>query len=127
MEEELWKDIKGFEGLYQISTLGRVRSLDFEKEYKPIERKPYKKILKGRVLKTRLTDSGCKCVSLYKDGKKKFRLVHVLVANAFLKNPMEYEYVEFKDGNTSNPELTNLQWISSSNLMIKAYKNKQLK
>lgn len=127
MIDEVWKDIEGFDGIYQVSTLGRVRSLDFEKEYKPVKRRNYKKIIKGRVLKTRLTKDGCRSVSLYKDGVKKFRLVHVLVANAFLRNPWEYEYVEFKDGNKSNTELTNLQWISSSNLMIKAYKKKQLK
>lgn len=122
--DEVWKDIPGFEGIYQVSNLGRVRSLDFEKHYYPIDRNPYKKILKGRILKTRLNGDGCKCVTLYKDGEKKFRRVHLLVANAFLKNPMEHEYVEFKDGDKSNAKLSNLQWISSSNLMIKAYKKR---
>lgn len=114
MVEELWKDVKGYEGLYQVSNLGRVRSLDFEKEYNPIDRKPYKKILKGRVLKTRLNNKGCKCLTLYKDGVRKIRVVHRLVAIAFLENPMEYKVVTFKDGDMYNITLDNLRWGGGS-------------
>ena len=124
MAEEIWKDIKGYEGVYQVSNLGRVRSLDFEKHFNPINRKPYTKILKGRVLKPYLRNDGFMTVLLYKDGGFKRKTVHVLVANAFLKNPMEHEFVEFKDGDKTNTELTNLQWVSRSNYMIKIYKRK---
>ena len=124
MKEELWKDIPGYEGLYQASTLGRIRSLDFEKEYNPINRKPYKKILKGRILKPFVDVDGYKIVILYKDGNRKTKRVHRLVAIAFLKNPMEHEFVKFKDDDITNTELDNLMWVSSSNVMIKAYQKR---
>ena len=105
--------------MYQISNLGNVRSLDVEKEYNPIDRKPYKKLLKGKILKTRSTSDGRKCITLYKDNVKKFRLIHMMVANAFLENTFEYEFVEFIDGNKSNPEVSNLRWVSGEELFKK--------
>lgn len=110
--KEIWKDIEEFKGVYQISNLGNVRSLDIEKEYNPIDRKPYKKMLKGKMLKTRTTSDGRKCITLYKDNVKRFRLIHMMVASAFLENPFEYEFVEFIDRDKSNPVASNLRWIS---------------
>ena len=51
MSRENWKDIKGYEGLYQVSTLGRVKSMDMKIDFYPIDRKPYTQIRKGRILK----------------------------------------------------------------------------
>lgn len=122
--EEQWRDIPGYEGLYQASTLGRIRSLDVEKEFNPISRKPYKKILKGKVLRQFPHREGYMVVGLYKDGKKKPKQVHRLVATTFLANPMMNEYVKFKDDDVTNCKLDNLIWVSSSDWMIKAYQKK---
>ena len=121
MTEELWKDIPGYEGLYQASTLGRIRSLDIEKEFWPMDRKPYKKILKGKILKPYYTGKKHLTVLLYKDGEEKRKLVKKLVVETFLKNPSNYECVEVKDGDETNTKLENLQWISRSSAMNKAH------
>lgn len=110
MIEEIWRDISGYEGLYQVSNLGRVRSLDFEKHYNPINRKSYTKILKGRVLKPYSGQSNFLKVLLYKDGEIQRKTVHHLVAEAFLENPMGRKMVWFKDGDKTNVKLDNLKW-----------------
>ena len=110
MTEELWRDIKGYEGLYQVSTLGRVRSLDVVKHFYPIERKPYTQLRKGRILKPYCNPSGFMILKLYKDGVGALVVVHTAVANAFLDNPMGRKMVKFKDGDKTNTRLDNLKW-----------------
>lgn len=74
--EEIWKDIEGYEGLYQVSNLGRVRSLGFDKWHK------------GRVLKQSFdSKDNYLFVGLHKDGKTKQKNVHRLVAETFIPNP----------------------------------------
>ena len=79
---ENWKDIKGYEGLYQVSNLGRVKSLE-RNAYKPngVARKKEEKILASA-----LNSNGYSFVNLYKNGKRKSMLVHRLVAMAFIEN-----------------------------------------
>lgn len=91
---EVWKDIEGFEGLYQISNQGRVKSLWFGKE----------KILKGGKAR------GYLIIGLYKDGKLVMKLVHRLVAEAFLPNPQNLQEVNHKDENKENNNVENLEW-----------------
>lgn len=110
MTEELWKDIEGFEGLYQVSTLGRVRSLDVVKHFYPMERKPYTQLRKGKVLKPYRGPANFLKVLLYKDGEIARKTVHHLVAEAFLENPMGRKMVWFKDGDKTNTRLDNLKW-----------------
>lgn len=110
MVEEIWKDIQGYEGLYQVSTLGRVRSLDVVKHFYPMERKPYTQLRKGRILKPYCHPSGFMIVKLYKDGKCALVVVHTAVANAFLENPMGRKMVFFKDGDKTNARVENLKW-----------------
>lgn len=95
---EIWKDIQGYEGKYQISNLGRVKSLGNSKTKK-------EKIL------AQTTDSFGYCkVGLYKDGKKKTVKVHRLVADAFIENKNSLPIINHKDENPSNNEATNLEW-----------------
>lgn len=110
MTEELWKDIPGYEGLYQASTLGKIRSLDVTIEFYPMDRKPYKQIRKGRILKPYPQASGYMTVSLYKDGEEKAWFVQRLVAMTFLKNPKGYKTVGLIDGDKTNTKLKNLKW-----------------
>lgn len=108
--EEYWKDIVGYEGLYQVSNFGRVKSL---------ERKSHRLINGGVVtypekIKTLETvRSGYKRVNLYRDGKLKKYLVHRLVAFTFLGKPAHDEMqVNHKNGITSDNNVENLEWVT---------------
>lgn len=83
---EIWKDIKDYEGLYQVSNFGRVRSLGNGRTHKTSR---IRKLLKNNV--------GYLVVQLCKDGKVKTYLVHQLVASAFLENPDNLPCVNHKD------------------------------
>lgn len=120
MAEELWRDIKGYEGLYQVSTLGRVKSMDMKIDFYPMERKPYTQIRKGRILKTFNGGNRHLVVHLYKDGEDKYIAVHRLVAETFLENPMNYKHVDFINGDKTDLKLENLKWSSLSDVMKKA-------
>jgi len=115
---EVWKDIKGYEGYYQVSTEGRVRSLDrvVESNYKG---NVYKKRCKGRVLSIH-DCRGYNIVSLGKGSKK--RLCRI-VAMTFIDNPMGKPCVNHKDGNKRNDSVGNLEWVTYSENMIHAYEN----
>lgn len=95
---EIWKDIKDYEGLYQISNLGRVKSIKFGKE----------KILKGSKDK----DSYL-VVSLYKEGKQKNYYIHRLVATAFIDNPNNLPQVNHSNEDKTDNRVENLEWCDS--------------
>ena len=113
--KEIWKDIKGYEG-YQVSNLGRVRSLDrIDSNNHP---------LKGVILKPYISNSGYLLVGLYKQQKRDRKLLHRLVAEAFIPNPdnkPEIDHINTiktdntvflnKDGSI-NYEKTNLRWTT---------------
>ena len=97
---EQWKPIAGYEGLYEVSNLGRVRSLNYHREGRT-------KILKpGRV------GGGYLMVVLCKDGKVRCMKVHRLVASAFLPNPLGLETVNHIDEDKTNNDVSNLEWMS---------------
>ena len=97
---EIWKDIQGYEGLYQVSNLGRVKSLNYNKTSKS-------KILSPGKNKTRYLS-----VCLFKNKKGKVFYVHRLVAQAFIDNPNNYPEVNHKDENPSNNHVNNLEWCT---------------
>lgn len=101
MTKENWKDIEGYEGIYQVSDRGRVKSLNYNHTGK-------EKILKTRKVKERYLH-----VCLWKDGEYKFCFVHRLVAQAFIPNPKNYPIINHKDENPSNNCVGNLEWCSS--------------
>lgn len=83
MEKEIWKPILGYEGIYEVSSFGRIKSLKrFSKEDKN-ER--------GLILKQKKTKDGYYIISLYNQGKAKIFFVHRLVAQAFIPNPKIYQ------------------------------------
>jgi hypothetical protein len=98
--KEIWKEIKGYEGYYEVSNRGRVRSLDRVR------------IIKGKVLKQMDNGSGYKKVTLCKNGKYTQRYVHRLIGKGFLKNKKNKETINHKDGNKSNNDIKNLEWAT---------------
>lgn len=107
--EEIWKDVVNYEGLYQISNLGRVRSLD---RYVRTISNSVRRI-KGVVM-TNCFDGNYYHVILHKNGSKKVSLVHRLVACAFVDNPDNLPFVNHIDGNKLNNASTNLEWCTAS-------------
>ena len=122
--EEVWKDIKGFEGRYQVSNLGRVRSLDFVQIGRNQFGYSYEVIRKGRVLKPKISVWGYYRVNLSINRKISYRSIHRLVAMAFIPNPDNLPEVNHKDENKLNnvvcfnpdgsidTEHTNLEWCT---------------
>lgn len=108
--EEKWKDIKNYEGLYQVSNLGRVRSLNHIRKNGKSENNVY--ITKGRILKAAIQNVGYMFVVLSKNGKTKGYRVHRLVAEAFIPNPNNYKCVNHKDENKQNNCVNNLEWCT---------------
>ena len=96
---EIWKDIKGYEGSYQVSNLGRVKSLNYHRE-------GIEKILKID------GSTQYKTVMLYRDGGGTRFLLHRLVASAFIPNPNNYPVVNHIDEDKSNNRVDNLEWCT---------------
>lgn len=101
--EEIWQDIKGYEGIYQISTLLRVRSLD-RKVWNRFQMIP----IKGKVLKHNFR-GGYPVLRLCNKSGKMFSM-HRLVAIHFIPNPLNLPEVNHKDGNKANYAIDNLEW-----------------
>lgn len=102
MEQENWKEIKGFGGNYSVSSEGRVRSNGLLKG----------KNSKVRILKTEMSKKGYLRVGLTKDGKQKKYLVHRLVAMAFLDNPNNLPEVNHRNEIKTDNRVENLEWMS---------------
>lgn len=100
--EEIWKDIPGYEGIYQISSFGRARSLD------RVTSHGHK--LKGKVLAPRYAIYVG--VNLSKNDVQTSYNIHVLVATVFIENPLRKEYVNHIDGNKWNNNVWNLEWCT---------------
>lgn len=106
MTEE-WREIEGYEGLYQVSNLGRVKSL-----FRVVMRSDGKpNTVNEKILKNGMTKGYC-AVVLCKDRKKKMYKVHRLVAMAFLSNPHNLPEVNHKDENKKNNHVDNLEWCT---------------
>ena len=103
--EEIWKDIKGYEGLYQVSNLGRVRSID--------RRDRLGRHFKGRVLSQCKQRGNYLYVQLQKNGKSKPSKIHRLVAQAFIPNPENKATVNHKYCNKGNNVVENLEWCTN--------------
>ncbi len=114
---EIWKDIQGYEGIYQISNLGRVKSLPRVIEYdKPNWSKiQHMKIsIPEKILKTKKRKDGYLEICLTCFGKQKYFCIHRLVAQAFLSNPDNLPQVNHKDENKINNQVDNLEWCSAN-------------
>lgn len=110
--QEVWKDIKGFEGLYQVSNLGKVKRLERKTENKSVYGSNKYAIIKERAVKTYKHKNGYERVQIYKNKKRYIFSIHRLVAEAFIDNPNNCPNVLHKIAlsNGGSNEATNLYW-----------------
>lgn len=114
MENEIWKDIEGYEGLYQVSNIGNVKSMN------------YGRTRKEKLLNLNLDGRGYYYVVLCKDGIHKNKTIHRLVAMAFIPNPDNKREIDHIDTVRTNNNVENLQWATrkeNSNNPISRRKN----
>lgn len=113
---ETWRDVKEYTGVYQVSSFGRVRSLDRMRLTKGGALAP----LRGKVMKQKTSKCGYKVIHLRRDDKVSHPIVHRLVALAFIPVVEGKETVNHKDGNKENNNVSNLEWATSSEQMLHA-------
>lgn len=110
--EEIWKNVVDYEGLYEVSNLGQVRSM------------PRKGTFRDKhILRQAKNNNGYPMVHLFKNGKGKAIAVHRIVAKTFLKNPLNKRDVNHIDGNKENNNISNLEWTTHTENMKHARKH----
>lgn len=119
---EIWKDIKGYEGLYQVSNLGRIKSVDRIVIMKHYSGCNATHSYKGKILKQQKDKYGYMRVALSKNGKIKLKQVHRLVAETFIPNPENKPTVNHEDGNKENNVVANLSWATHQEQTMHAFK-----
>lgn len=102
---EVWKDVVGYEGLYQVSNIGNVKSLNNNCIRKPIKHR-----------------CGYLRVDLWRDGKMQNAYVHRLVAQAFIPNPENKAQVNHINGNKTDNRTDNLEWVTNAQNATHAYR-----
>ena len=106
---EIWKEITGYEGLYQVSNLGNVRRIGhLETNKNGIQR-----TLKDKNLKPKVDGKGYVHVILFNHNKRKTIRIHRLVAEMFIPNPNNYPQVNHKDEDKQNNKVDNLEWCTN--------------
>lgn len=107
--KEIWKDIKDYEGLYQVSNWGRVKSLRrlITNQYNSF-------YIEEKILKPQKNRYGYLYVNLYKNGIMKHITIHKLVAETFISNRNNLPCINHKDENKTNNVVTNLEWCNYS-------------
>lgn len=103
-DQEIWKDVLGYEGMYQISSLGRVKSLSRKGGNGSLKKEAF--------LKPCLEKKGYFRYKLYKNSKALNFLAHRLVANAFIENPLNKISINHIDSIKTNNSIDNLEWVS---------------
>lgn len=114
---ESWKDIEGYEGMYQVSNTGKVKSVKRTASL----RKIHSRLVIERLRKLAISKDGYIMVYLNKNGSVKGCYVHRLVGLAFLNNPDAKKEINHIDGNKTNNNITNLEWCTPSENMRHAF------
>lgn len=113
MQNEIWTDIHGYEGRYQVSNFGRVKSLP--RTFKA--KRGGQRVVAGKILATNPNKKGYQVFSIVKDGKRNTLNVHSLVAQYFVDGRKPGLQVNHKDGDKSNNYFKNLEWVTQSENM----------
>ena len=106
MKEEIWKDIEGYEGLYQVSDLGRIRNFQ------------------NKIMKQHKNHKGYLIIQLSKEGRRKTLIVHRLVAKAFIPNKNNKEQINHINCNKADNNIENLEWVTTKENVVHAFKHK---
>lgn len=117
MEE--WRDVEGYEGLYQVSSYGRVRSVDRIVKY-PDGKSP--RHFKGKELRPQNASTGYLFVNLSRNSRIKRVGIHRLVALSFIQKPDGNMEVNHKDGNRHNNRVENLEWVTRGENILHSYR-----
>ena len=119
MKDEIWKDVPGYVGYYEVSNFGNIRSID-----RYVDNFKGEKALRvGQTMKQVTTEHGYKRVSLRMGTTKTNFRVHRLVAEAFIPNPHKKKQVNHKDSNRTNNVVENLEWVTHRENMKHAKDN----
>lgn len=118
MSVEVWKDVKGYEGLYQVSSLGRIKSFE-----KCVNRGKCHRGWKEHLLAFGIDGSGYFRTNLANLGKNRTVKVHRIVAETFLDNPDNLPQVNHKDGDKQNNHVDNLEWCDASHNIRHAFEH----
>lgn len=113
----MWKPVPNFEGLYEVSNKGKIRSLDRE----VVSSTGQRYTIKGKVLKPPTAGKGYLSVMLWKKGKPKRVYLHIIVATVYVKNPHNLPIVNHKNGDKTKCEASNLEWTTYSGNNQHAY------
>ena len=126
--DEIWKDIGGYEGVYQVSNLGRIRSLDRSRVVKDSHGGYMTRTDKGRVMRHTDNGHGYLMIALASGSNRKNKYVHRLVAAAFCENPENKPDVNHKDYDRRNNRADNLEWVSTKeNITYSAHRMRKPK
>lgn len=119
-EIEIWKPVVGYEGIYEVSSLGRIRSLPRIVK----SRSPNGRLMKGKIRKPNFRSHGYIQFNLYDKENKNFaaRNLHRIIAMAFIPNPENKPEVNHIDANPSNNSLSNLEWVTHKENIVHAVK-----
>lgn len=112
MDEEIWKAVVGYEGYYEVSSHGRVRSLDRHITKQWRDGTYTLCVLRGRIRQPARRPNGYLCTTLSREGEVKTFLTHRLVAKEFLPNPENLPQVNHIDFDPCNCSLSNLEWVT---------------
>jgi hypothetical protein len=118
MENIIWKDIKGYEGFYQVSNYGQVKSLE---RFRKSNRNSFS-IVRERIMKSKVDKYGYLAYSLCKDNKMSYFTSHRLVAIAFIPNTNNYNQVNHINGNKLDNSVSNLEWCDNQHNMRESFR-----